>query len=392
MDHFLSIIAILLSTRISTTFVHEMGHALAGMILFGGDFDIYIGSFGQSKKGLSIRLGRLRFYIKYDPFLWNHGVVMSSKTEHISWLRNFMFILGGPLASLVLAVTCLIFIQSNSVELFTFVWWLLAVLIVSAFWDFIINLKPNPYPIILHGGSITYNDGQSLRNLLRIRPIYEDFILLGEYYQEGGITKVIHEIRELYNQKKHPDLLRQGIAYYLWEKNYEKVEEMYKELQEVSTLSSDDLCGYGYVLSLTGRHAEAMEFYNQSIKIQPYHFVSLNNRGYELNLLEQYEQAIYDFNLVIYVNPYFAHAYNNRGLAKIKLGNLEEGLEDIKRSEELDPDNSYLYKNLGIYFLEKGDETQAMENFHKARELDPETYGLTELVEELEGKVHDHGD
>ncbi|MCB0852552.1 MAG: tetratricopeptide repeat protein [Bacteroidetes bacterium] len=381
MKYLLSIYILLTSTRMITTVIHELGHAVAGLFLLDGNLQVYIGSFGDPKKGLHFRMGRLTFHFKYSLFLWNRGLVVPDQIED-SFIKNYLFTLAGPLASFLIAIISLYLLIN--VEMNLFFWWGALFLIVSSLIDAITNLIPNPNYIILHDGRLTFNDGQTLRLLVRYKAVYKDLLELQKLYETGKIKEGIEAFEKLYAETQNGDVLRMGISFYLQEHNHEKARSLSEELIKKSAMSSDDLCNYAISLAGCGFRKEALGAYYKSLEINPGNFYALNNRGYTYILMRKYKDAIDDFDRAIKLYPRFAYAYNNRGLAKIKLGFHEEGLKDIYKSRELEPENSYAFKNLGIYHKDGGRLKEALENFYKARDLDSSTHEIDDFIRETE--------
>ena len=124
--------------RVFTTFIHEMGHAIAGLLLLKGNFDVYIGSYGEPDKGKHFKIGRIRFHFIYDPFSIEKGVFRSGQQE-TTHLKNFIITLAGPLASLITAFVymyLIIFLPIPEVVKIVF-----CVLVGSSFLDFWYNIK-----------------------------------------------------------------------------------------------------------------------------------------------------------------------------------------------------------------------------------------------------------
>ena len=71
--------------RVITITVHEMGHAIAGMLFLKGDFDIYIGSYGDPEKGIHFKIGRLKFHFIYDPFSMEKGVFRPEEQTNLAF-------------------------------------------------------------------------------------------------------------------------------------------------------------------------------------------------------------------------------------------------------------------------------------------------------------------
>lgn len=160
----------LLVVRAFTTTVHELGHAIAGMILYKGDFDVYIGTYGDTEKGIHFKVGRLNIHFKYAPFSFSQGVVMYRQEDN-SVIKDFIVTLAGPLASLLASLICIYsalfcgFDDLINIDLY--------ILAGSAFSDFWYNIKLDPEPITLYDGRIAYNDGYRLKhawNSIRNKP------------------------------------------------------------------------------------------------------------------------------------------------------------------------------------------------------------------------------
>ncbi len=373
-------------TRVLTVFIHELGHAIAGLILLNGDISIYVGSYGDPKKGIHFKVGRLNVHFKYNPLLWNHGLC-TSNSSHMSFTQGYIFTLAGPLASLLVAISSALLLANP--ELHGSIKLISIFLLFSSIPDFFQNISPNKNPIFLHDGTMTYNDGQSLKLLREYRNVYKEITLLSQYYRNDELEKGIMFFEEVHAKTPDINILRMGVALYLRNGEYEKVKALYVKMSLEQDLNSDDYCNYALAYSHSGQHLNALNFYEKSLNLNPESFYSLNNRGYTLNILERYDQAINDFNKAIDLNPHFAYAYNNRGLSKIKLGQVEDGLADIEKSMEIDIKNSYAYKNLGIYHKDKGEYAKAMKYFEEAKNYDPKTDGLSELIAETEIEMKD---
>ncbi|MES2762328.1 MAG: hypothetical protein V4677_08975 [Bacteroidota bacterium] len=146
--------------RVLTTTIHEMGHALMGLVFLKGDFDVYVGSYGDPEKGQHFKIGRIRFHFIYAPFSIEKGVFRSAEQD-TTHLRNFLVTLGGPLASLISAmlyIGIIIFYPVPEVVMIG-----LYILIGSSVYDFWYNIKPSTTPIELHDRVIVYNDGYLLK-------------------------------------------------------------------------------------------------------------------------------------------------------------------------------------------------------------------------------------
>lgn len=369
-------------TRIITVVIHEMGHGIAGLILLKGQIEIYIGSYGDPNKGIHFKIGRLTIHFKYNPLLWHSGMCVSAGDA--SFVRRCLVTLAGPLASLIMILVCIYIISSDMHGIFKLISFFLC---FSSLQDLFLNLVPSRTPILLHDGAEINNDGKSLKMLMKYRGIYDELIILNQYYNNNETDKGIEFFNKLGKKKKHVDIQRIGIGLYIKNHQYSKAIEMCNELEGNISLNSDDYCNYALAFTQSGEHTRAVELYNKSLQLNPNNFYSLNNKGYTLNMIGQYIEAITDFDKALEVNSNFAYAYNNRGLAKLMLGNEEQGLADINKSLELNDKNAYAYMNLGIYHKMKGELEKSLELFSVAKSYDERTHGLEKLSAEVENKV-----
>ena len=89
-------------------------------------------------------------------------------------------------------------------------------------------------------------------------------------------------------------------------------------------------------LSTIGYYQEAIEQYDEAIRIDPQDANTYNGRGLAYGGLGQYERAIQDYDEAIRLNPQDADAYYNRGAAYNALGKSREAERDFAKAKELD--------------------------------------------------------
>ena len=86
----------------------------------------------------------------------------------------------------------------------------------------------------------------------------------------------------------------------------------------------------------------------------------------------KYDEAIEDYNEAIKLNPHYARSYKNRGLAYYTKGDISRAIDDYTKAIELDPDNAYVYNNRGTAYSEKGEFSLALKDLNRAIELKPD--------------------
>ena len=84
-----------------------------------------------------------------------------------------------------------------------------------------------------------------------------------------------------------------------------------------------------------GDHENAIEAYDEAIRLNPQSAKAYNNRGIAYGELSQYERAIEDFDEAIRLNPQEPGAYFNRGIAYRLLGQQELADRDFAKAKEL---------------------------------------------------------
>lgn len=80
--------------------LHEVGHALGATLSTKKEAYVYLGP-ANSKNTENFRIGRIHFHI-----IWAHsGICFVKNEKDLSRLSNIMFSAGGPIVSLLLAIS-----------------------------------------------------------------------------------------------------------------------------------------------------------------------------------------------------------------------------------------------------------------------------------------------
>lgn len=371
-----------------STLIHELGHGIPALLLTNEKVTLYLGSYGNPKNSFRINIGRLELFFRKNPFHWKLGLC-KMYDERVSICNQILITLMGPLMSLVLAVaiTYLVFYSDINED------WkaILFFFGISVYFDFFANIIPRKEPINLHDGTSTFNDGQNILNLIKLKNLPPEYLegvekLNKKEFKEAG--KVFCGILQSgYNQDF---IYRLAISSLLNAYDYKKANVINLEFEQKKNrknFDSNDYNSSGLIKSYLKEFSQGILDYKKSLELNPNNSYTLNNRGYTFNLMKEYKKAIIDFDKAIELEPEHAYAYNNRGLAKIKLGQTQEGLKDIQKSMELDEDNSYAHMNIGIYYYDSGDYAKALEKFELAYKLDANTYEIKNRIAEAKSKL-----
>lgn len=377
---------LVLIVRPITTIIHELGHAIPAILLTRQKVTIYIGSHGDPNKSFHFQLGKLEVYFRFNILEWQLGLCVPSAAE-ISVLRQFIYTLTGPMASTIIAVIATYFVFGHDMHGFLKLFFI--IFLASAVLDLFVNLIPIKIPIRLYDGSTTFNDGYSLKMLVKYWKIQKPYAEAASFFQNGQYADAASAAEKLL--KTNPDsddLYRIQMYSNYYQENFEKVGEVCELFERNGTLSSDDYCLVALAYANMELYDEAVGSYDKSLQLNPDNGLSLNNKGYTLNLIAQYEAAIACFDKAIGLGAVLAYAYNNRGLAKIKLNQTADGLKDIEHSLSLDSENSYAHRNLGIYHADRNEHERALHLFEKAKALDGKTHMIDDLIAEMKKKLN----
>lgn len=370
-----------------TTLIHELGHGIPALLLTDKKVTLYLGSYGDPKESFKIVFGRLELFFNKKPFNWNIGLcVIEQRTLSVN--KQILIDLMGPLASLALSLVLSYFIFF--VDLNDHVLVILALFNISTYYDFYINIVPSSKPIELHNGSVVYNDGRQILDLIKFKKVPEEYNVGAEHYNNKDYSLAAASFEKVLQKGYNEPIIYQLlVSAYLQIKDNSNaliVNDLYS-IMFSKTFNSNDYTNMGLIKSFTGSYEEAIKDYNKAIELDESNSVAYNNRGYTFNVMEDYENAIKDFEKAISLEESFAYALNNRGFAKIKLGFKEEGLADLEKSMSMDDTNSYCLMNFGVYHYDNKDYKEALEYFKKAKELDTTTYLLDGFIENTKEKL-----
>lgn len=101
-----------------------------------------------------------------------------------------------------------------------------------------------------------------------------------------------------------------------------------------------------------------------------------NLQGVAFYASGQLENAIQNFNQAIRLNPEFAAAYNNRGSAYHDSGQIERAIEDYTEAIRLRPGFGSAYANRAAAFAQLGSSVQAQQDMEAAMKLGYEPIDL----------------
>ena len=125
----------------------------------------------------------------------------------------------------------------------------------------------------------------------------------------------------------------------------------------------------GNILYRANRIPEAMDLFNQALKIKPavgYYSIgnALLQKGRTSEAIDQYKQALR-------IDPDYADAHHNLGSALDMLGRTREAIEHYQQALRIDPGSSGTHNNLGHALAETGQTLEAITHYKEALRITP---------------------
>jgi tetratricopeptide (TPR) repeat protein len=153
---------------------------------------------------------------------------------------------------------------------------------------------------------------------------------------------------------------------YLWAEEYEKALVYFVESVKKNPRYAEAYFQIGYCKGKLGRYSEAIEPYQQAIRLKPDDMDTLNNLCVAYAMTERYNEAIESCKQAIHLMPGLAEAHNNLGWSYHKLGRYQEAMESCKQAIRLKPDFALAHYNLGNNYAALKRYEEAIEAFKQA--------------------------
>ena len=153
-----------------------------------------------------------------------------------------------------------------------------------------------------------------------------------------------------------------------------RISEAIEQFEQALRINPDyDEAHYnlGNVLNQTGRASEAMEHFEEALRINPEYAEAHYNLGNALRQTGRVAEAIEQYKEALRTNPDYADAHYNLGTALRQTGRVEEAIEQYKETLRLDPDHADAHNNLGNALLQKGLMDEAIAQYKDALQINP---------------------
>jgi tetratricopeptide (TPR) repeat protein len=361
-----------------TTFLHELGHAIPALLFTKQEVKIFIGSYGNTRKGFNLKAGRLLLWVNYNPLRWYKGMCKFEANE-TSINQRIIILLMGPVITFIIGLFATILVFSDN-DIHGAMRFMALGLLISSGVELYVNLIPNFNQVRLDNGLFVSNDGGQIAILIGLKRIPPNYRASLEYYYKADYKTTLEILEPAIDDLKGRILLYVVIHSFVQENQYAKALPLYRKLEKLYTPNSNELLLLSIIQWGMDDKNDAIKTIGLLLSKEPLHVMALNNIGYYLICMEQYSLAITYLEKALKLSPEFSFAANNLGLARIKTGKKEEGLQLINFSLSLDDTNPWAVRNKGIYYLETGDKREALSFFEEAKRLQTDVPDIDDLI------------
>jgi predicted O-linked N-acetylglucosamine transferase (SPINDLY family) len=215
-------------------------------------------------------------------------------------------------------------------------------------------------------------------------------ILAYIHYHEGREEQSYDLLKKVATQKDATPSAHYYLAKLLIKKH--KNIQSLQQLQAAIRKKSDFFEAWndmGLVFALCGNKKDAMNAFENAIKINNYSSETYFNIGRLCDELKNYDEAIVNYDKALEINGKFIPAWINKGITLTQKNCIIKAINCFNNAIELDINSSKAWFHLGACLSVKGDYGRAINSFKKAIELDPLDEKIWVSMGEAYGKSKD---
>jgi len=203
----------------------------------------------------------------------------------------------------------------------------------------------------------------------RIKQIHEDTALMEKYIE------LKERENELLDKIKKLESMNRELAKLPEKGGQDKKNRLRKEYEEViHAIPAGELNQKAISLWEKGKYKDpdkAVEYLNESIRLDSKNPVSFNNRGVAYYNLGNRQLAIEEFNHALKLDADYADAYNNRGVVLFELRQYQKAIEDFNRVISLKPQRVDSFLNRAAAYKNTWQYQNCLDDLKQALLLDP---------------------
>jgi arylsulfatase A-like enzyme len=141
-----------------------------------------------------------------------------------------------------------------------------------------------------------------------------------------------------------------------------------------------------FALRETGRDGEAIEHYEQALKLKPDYVEALNSLGLTLVHAGRIPEAIARYEQALKIKPDYEHAHNNLGNALERTGRHAEAIAHYEQAIKIKPDSLVVLDTLAAAYAEAGRYDEAVTTAQAALDL-ARASNLPVIAESLQSRL-----
>jgi tetratricopeptide (TPR) repeat protein len=149
--------------------------------------------------------------------------------------------------------------------------------------------------------------------------------------------------------------------------------ELYQQALRIDPDDAEAHCNLGAALAQTGKIKEAIAQYELALQIRSEYAEANCNLGVALAQTGKIEEAIAQYELALQIRSEYAEAHNNLGFALAQIGKIEEAIAQYEQALRIKPDYIDAHNNLGLALEKLGRTPEAIELFQQALRIDPDS-------------------
>ncbi len=162
--------------------------------------------------------------------------------------------------------------------------------------------------------------------------------------------------------------------------------EQYQQALRIKPEYSQTYNNLGIALVQLGRVQEGIQRYQQALRLNPNHAGAHYNLALALAQMGQIQEAIGHFEEAVRIKPEYTEAHNNLGIALAQVGRTPEAIEHLERALRINPDFGDAHYNLGVALVQVGRITEAIEHLESALRINPDFVPAQNALRQLQAR------
>ncbi len=153
----------------------------------------------------------------------------------------------------------------------------------------------------------------------------------------------------------------------------EEALEHYEQALKIQPDSPEACNNVGAILLDLGKTTEAMGYYEQALRLNPRRAEAYYNLGTALARLDKNEEAVRYYEQALQIKSDYFEAHNNFANILFRLGRISEAIGHWEQALQLKPDYAEAHYNLGVALVSAGRLEEAVRHYQRALALMPDS-------------------